>query len=316
MDTNFSREASSFTLMERGFGGYCRRAILASCMALAMFAGPSLAWAGDSHDKKHSSRHHLIDRQRIQDLRERLADLREQLKEQKRHRYNASSTTSGTTAGSLESLQAKVTSLESTVAALLSADTTLLTTLQAAQTQIATLQAKIATMESSPTTGSGGIPDLEKYVSINPDAMNGVKGPHIIFKGVNVHIQSGSGNTVDMTSGLGNLFLGYNETESAVQRGTGAHNLVVGPYHSYTSYGGVVLGIRNAIRGQHVAVLGGTLNTAHGANSSILGGGQNTTGQFNSLFGLNSTVYGGQLNVSLQNYSFTPDQSGGACVGC
>ncbi len=317
MDTNFSRDASSFTLMERGFGNYCLRAILASCMALAIFTGPSLTWAGDSHDKKHASRHHLIDQQRLQDLRERISDLRDRMKEHRRHQHNTSSTGTSTTAGSLADLQAKVTSLESSVAALLSADTTLLTTLQAAQAQIAAMQAKIATMESSPTTGGGGIPDLEKYVSINLGVMNGVKGPHIIFKGVNVHVQSGLGSTADTSSGLGNLIVGYNETESGVLRGTGGHNLVVGPYHTYTSYSGVVLGLRNAIRGQHAAILGGTLNTAYGANSTILGGGQNATGQLNSTtLGLNSTVYGGQLNTSLPNYSLSPPIFDPCSVGC
>jgi len=297
MDTNFSRDASSFTPMERGFGNYCLRAILASCMVLAIFTGPSLTWAGDSHDKKHASRHHLIDQQRLQDLRERIADLREQLKEQKHHRYNASSTMSSTTASSLEALQAKVTSLESSVAALLSADTTLLTTLQTAQAQIAAMQAKIATMESSPTTGGGGIPDLEKYVSINPDVMNGVKGPHIIFKGVNVHVQSGSGSTVDTTSGLGNLIVGYNEPDPLVglTLRNGSHNLVGGRMNYFPSFGGVVFGANNRISGQYSAILGGGQNTA--------------SGQY-------STVYGGQLNVSPTPYSFTPPIPDPCSFGC
>ncbi len=297
MNTNFSRDASSFTLMERGLGSYCLRTILASCMALAIFSGPSLTWAGDSHDKKHASRHHLIDQQRLQDLRERISDLRERLKEQRRHQHNTSSTAGGTTAGSLADLQAKVTSLESSVAALLSADTTLLTTLQAAQAQIAAMQAKIATMESSPTTAGGGIPDLEKYVSINPDVMNGVKGPHIIFKGVNVHVQSGTGATVDTTTGLGNLIVGYNEPDPQVglTLRNGSHNLVGGRMNYFPSFGGIVFGANNRISGQY---------------SAILGGGQNTAS------GLNSTVYGGQLNQSMTSYSFTPDQSGGGCLGC
>jgi hypothetical protein len=287
MDTNFSRDASSFTLMERGLGNYCLRAVLASCIALVMFTGPSLAWATGSHDKHRTSRHQLIDHQRIQDLRERISDLRERLKEHRHHQHNTTSAAGGTTAGSLADLQAKVTLLESSVAALLSADTTLLTTLQAAQAQIAALQAKIATMESSPTTGSSGIPDLDKYVIINPDVMNGVKGPHIIFRGVNVHVQSGSGSTADTTSGLGNLIVGYNEVDPLVglTLRNGSHNLVGGRMNYFPSFGGAVFGTNNRISGQHAAILGGTANTASG---------------------LSSTVYGGYNNSSLTTNSFTP----------
>jgi len=302
MDTNFSREASSFTLMERGLGNHCLRAVLASCMALAIFTGPSLVWATDSNANHHSSRHRLIDHQRIQNLKERIADLRERLKEHKHHQYNASSTTSSTTAGSLEALQTKVTSLESSVATLLSA----VTALQTAQAQITTLQARIAALESSPAGGSGGVPDLEKYVSIDPNPINGVNGPHIIFKGVNVHVQSGSGATIDTTTGLGNLIIGYNETDPSVGLlRNGSHNLVGGQMNSFSSSGGLVFGVRNAIRGQYAAILGGERNLASGLNSSILGGGQNTaSGQY-------STVYGGQLNVSPTPYSFTPVQTVG-----
>ena len=318
MDTNFSREASSFTLMERGLGNHCLRAVLASCMALAIFTGPSLVWATDSNANHHSSRHRLIDHQRIQNLKERIADLRERLKEHKHHQYNASSTTSSTTAGSLEALQTKVTSLESSVATLLSADTTLLAALQTAQAQITTLQAQIATLESRPAGGGGGVPGLENYVSINPDPMNGVNGPHIIFKGVNVHVQSGSGatnTTTPTTTGLGNLIIGYNEvrTDGVGLNRTGSHNLVGGQMNAFSSFGGLVFGVRNAIHGQYAAVLGGELNIASGLNSSILGGGQNTaSGQY-------STVLGGQQNVGpASQYIIRPDfqpppPTGGVC---
>jgi hypothetical protein len=158
------------------------------------------------------------------------------------------------------------------------------------------MQAKIDAMESKPTSG-GGIPDLEKYVLINPDVMNGVKGPHIIFKGVNVHVQSGSGSTADTTTGLGNLIVGYNEPDPLVglTLRNGSHNLVGGRMNYFSSFGGAVFGMNNRISGQHAAILGGGQNTASG---------------------LNSTVYGGQLNQSMTSYSFTPDQSGGGCVGC
>jgi len=37
-------------------------------MALALFAGPGMVWAGDS------DKHRLINQQRVQDLKERVAD--------------------------------------------------------------------------------------------------------------------------------------------------------------------------------------------------------------------------------------------------
>lgn len=314
MDTNFSREASSFTLMERGLGSYCLRAVLASCMALAIFTGPSLAWATDSHANHQASRHRLIDHQRIQNLKERISDLRERLKEHKHHQHNGISTTSSTTAGSLEALQAKVTSLESSVAALLSADTTLLNSLQAALAQVTTLQVRIVALESSPAGGGGGVPGLENYVSINPDPMNGVNGPHIIFKGVNVHVQSGSGatnTTTPTTTGLGNLIIGYNETDPSVGLArNGSHNLVGGQLNSFSSFGGLVLGVRNVISGQHAAILSGERNTASGLKSSILGGDVNTAS------GQSSTVFGGFSNTGSNaasgQYSIKPDlQAGG-----
>ena len=39
--------------------------------------------------------------------------------------------------------------------------------------------------------------DLAKYVKIEPGVVNGVKGPHVIFSGVNLHVESGSGTTAD-----------------------------------------------------------------------------------------------------------------------
>jgi len=288
MSKNFSRDVSRVTFMERSLSSYSLGAILASCMALVIFSGPSLTWATDSNKKV--SGHRLIDHQRIQDMKERVAELRERMKH---HQHNGG----GTTARTLEALQAKVTSLESNMAAVLSADSTMLTTLQAAQAQIMALQARIATLENRPAGGSGGVPDLEKYVSINPNPMNGVTGPHIIFKGVNVHVQSGAGATVDATTGLGNLIIGYNEPAQGgvgLNR-TGSHNLVGGQMNSFSSSGGLVFGSNNKLSGRFAAVLGGEQN--------------NAVGWF-------STVYGGQLNQSMTNYSYTPDQSNQGCLGC
>ena len=106
--------------------------------------------------------------------------------------------------------------------------------------------------------------------------------PLIIFEGVNVHIRSGLGATDDGGSGLGNLIIGYNElpeetAEATVAaRKTAAHNLVIGPYHSYASVGGLVAGCRNVLAGSHVTVLGGENNRAEGFAVTVSGGTQNT----------------------------------------
>jgi hypothetical protein len=290
-----SRNTSGTSFKQTDLSRSALRIILASCMALSILSTSPLSWATDSHNP---SSHRLINQQRIQEMKEQAAELRERLKDHQSHR--------GGVPGSFEALQAKVVSLETSLNALLSADTTILTNLQAAQAQISALQAKVVTLESKPTSG-GGLPDLDKYVSIHTSPINGVNGPHIIFKGVNVHVQSGSGATVD-TTGLGNLIIGYNETDPAVGLiRTGSHNLVSGEMNSFSSSSGLVFGLRNSIRGQHATILSGERNVASGQYSSILGGGLNTaSGQY-------STVYGGQQNTSSTDYAVKPQlQTGGS----
>lgn len=266
--------------MERGRSSRCLRAILMSCMALALFAGPTLGWAGNSN--KNPSGHQLINKQRIHDLKERVADLREQLKEQKNHQQNG-----GGTPGSLQALETRVAALEATVAKF--DPSTLIATLESLQKQIADmndlrLNERLAALDNK-TTALGDkvtnveksvVPDLGKYLSINTGVVNDLKGPHIMFHGVNVHVQSGTGTTADATSGLGNLIVGYNETATGVVR-NGSHNIVGGQMNSFGSFGGLVIGMHNRISGQHAAVLGGGQNRAEGPYSTVVGGQQNTS---------------------------------------
>jgi hypothetical protein len=258
-----------------------------------------LAWAGNSKADHNASRHRLINQQRIQELKERVADLRDRLKDHKQHQHGGS----GTTTTSLEGLQAKVTALETSVQALINTNTTLLNTITALQNE--NLPTRVATLET--TKPSGGIPGLENYVEIKTGSMDGVNGPHLIFKGVNVHVRSNSGATVDST-GLGNLIIGYNEnaTGGVALNRLGSHNLVGGQMNSFSSSGGFVFGSNNTVSGRFATVFGGERNVASGLNSSILGGGQNTAS------GPYSTVYGGQQNMSSANYDVKPQmQSGG-----
>lgn len=282
---------------DAAIGQHFRRAFMTALVIVCAATSTLPAHAGDS------SGHRLLNQQRLEQLKQQVAELRQKIKTHKQHQHNT-----GGTNTSLADLQARVTSLETSVTTLLNADHTLFSTLQASQTQIAALQTRIATLESRPSGGGGGVPDLERYVSIDPNPINGVNGPHIIFHGVNVHIQSGSGSTADTTTGLGNLIIGYNETDPAVGLArNGSHNLVGGQMNSFRSFGGVVFGMRNTIQGQYAAVLGGERNVGSGMLSTVLGGGQNTAG------GQYSTVYGGLMNTAHSPYSIAPElQAGGS----
>ena len=86
---------------------------------------------------------------------------------------------------------------------------------------------------------------IAPYVSLDMNAMNGVTGPNIVFKGANVHVMSSTSETD--TSGTGNLIVGW----ATLPTGTlpspfrsGSNNLMVGDAGNYTSYGGFVAGLQ------------------------------------------------------------------------
>ncbi len=152
---------------------------------------------------------------------------------------------------------------------------------------------------------------FSNYLKVNPNVINGLKGPHVIFEGVNVHVRSGSGQTWDkdpdyltnnpeLVVGLGNLIIGYNEVISGAPARTGSHNIVVGINHSYSSFGGFVAGLNNEICGLYSSVSGGWNNTASGNESSISGGSGNTAyGHLSSVSGgWNNTASGNESSIS------------------
>ena len=176
---------------------------------------------------------------------------------------------SGLTA-QIASLQASVSSMSAVIKEQDAKIASLETALSDQAAQSADLQGQLDTMASN------RVFDLEPFVSVAAGDINGLAGPHIVFNGANVHIQSGSGATNDggLTRGLGNLVIGYNEAPYSI-RGTerkGSHNLVVGPAHRYSSFGGLVAGSGNAIMGQSASIAGGENNIAVGNFSSISGG--------------------------------------------
>ena len=117
-------------------------------------------------------------------------------------------------------------------------------------------QAAIETMGfvTGAHTIAAGSP-LDPYVTVDPNPINGLAGPHIIFTGANIHVRNGSGSTEGAVNGKGNLIVGYNEY--SIENRTGSHNMVVGPYHTYSSYGGLVAGFDNKITGDNASVSGG-----------------------------------------------------------
>jgi trimeric autotransporter adhesin len=117
-------------------------------------------------------------------------------------------------------------------------------------------------------------------------------------------------------NGLGNLIVGYNEPRSSLvlfgdfgpDNHTGSHNIVVGQFHNFSSFGGLVVGQFHEISGEFASVSGGASNTASGFGSTVSGGLGNTAsgifssvsgGSGNTASGINSSVSGGSGNTAI-----------------
>jgi len=256
-----------------------RRIVMSSALAIVMMTViiPVGEATAGSENQERSGKHYLFDPKRMQDFKTKIAEM----KDQEKHHHGRSE--SG--GGSSQDLPAQVAALQNQVATLSSVNTSLVTQLQTAIAEIALLGGRVSTIEKN----SGGsnpavLASLAKYVVVDTNTINGVKGPHIIFRGANVHVQSGSTMTDDgglVLTGLGNLFIGYNESpdpsivydiagcDRAV---TGSHNLVIGKGNLVTSYGSMVMGAQNCATGKQATILGGEVNESHGDWSTILGG--------------------------------------------
>jgi hypothetical protein len=150
-----------------------------------------------------------------------------------------------------------------------------------------------------------------KYVA------SGVGGkPTIKFSGVNLQVVNGLGETSSV-NGEGNLVIGYDEN-SAERTQTGSHNLILGEQQMFTSFGGILGGVLNAVTAPYASVSGGAGNTASGEESSVSGGANNTasgvqssvTGGFeNTASGEGSSVSDGNANTASAGQSSV---SGGA----
>ncbi len=165
--------------------------------------------------------------------------------------------------------------------------------------EIADLQAQVATLEA------GIVPNLGTYLRI--DETNPQR-PTAWFEAVNVMVVNGTGTTAGVTNGLGNLIVGYDEFFGGPDDNKGgSHNLVVGPAHNYSSFGGFVAGVHNSLLAENATVSGGSGNTAQGLRSSVSGGRDNAAseifssvsgGRDNAASGIWSSVSGGTNNTA------------------
>jgi len=200
--------------------------------------------------------------------------------------------------------------------------TTPLKTVTTLQKQVATLQGQVATLKST----LAGVTATLHGVTRVKDA-NGYDTLKI--SGVNVQIVNGSGSE-DTLNGVGNLILGYDDNYLSPKPRTGSHNLIVGDYNSWTSYGAIVAGTGDLGAGPYASVLGGEANIATGTSSvivsgvdndiptagpgaAVLSGWGNTAsapqaatagGADNTASGWYSSVTGGENNVASGNYAW------------
>jgi len=188
----------------------------------------------------------------------------------------------------------------------------LLQVIQDLQNQIGALQGQMADVNFIESTvvalqeevenQQAYISDLEQYISINDET--------VLISGANLQVVSGEGSTDADVNGTGNIIIGYNEDNTSDK--SGSHNLVVGYGHTYSSYGGIVVGYGNSITGDYSSVSGGASNTASGQYSSVSGGLSNTAegvwssvlgGYGNTASGANSSVSGSVSNTFLGSSS-------------
>jgi hypothetical protein len=182
---------------------------------------------------------------------------------------------------------------------------------------------------------ANSILDLNGYITFD----NSSGYPTVLFNGINVQIVNGTGAT-QTVNGLGNLIVGYNRPRTAMPvcslgafatepectaRGgvwarnhkSGSHNVIAGDFNGYSSWGGVVFGLENAIAAPYASVTGGAGNLASGDLSSVGAGSLNTaSGMYGSVTGgLSNVAAGAFSSVGGGNARSVPDARGWAAGG-
>ena len=168
--------------------------------------------------------------------------------------------------------------------------------------------------------------EILQFVHVETEEIRGVRGPHWIIEGANVHVRSGLGQTYARTcpggspgscvssNHLGSLIVGYNELPPSPSFSrSGMHHLIVGPEHFYGGSGGFVAGRHNTILNRGASVTGGIHNEAVGSYSSVSGGSENSTfrhaasvsgGFRNVAIGAWSSVSGGEERETLDDFNW------------
>jgi hypothetical protein len=137
----------------------------------------------------------------------------------------------------------------------------------------------------------GRVSALERTLT-HVTSVTGEEGrPEVRITGANLRLVNGLRATAT-ANGLGNLLVGYSEPRQGENVQTGSHNVVVGQGHNFSSFGGLVVGRQNEIRGAFAAVSGGFDNTASGASAAVCGG------IFNRASGESAAVSGGFGNTA------------------
>ena len=136
-------------------------------------------------------------------------------------------------------------------------------------TQLLTTQAELLTtqteLQQTIAEQQAYIAQLQQHVSVSDET--------VLISGANLQVVSGQGSTDALVNGTGNIIIGYDEEALFGNADkSGSHNLVVGYGHTYSSFGGIVVGYNNSIIGYFSSVSGGYLNTASGVWSSVSGG--------------------------------------------
>jgi len=130
-----------------------------------------------------------------------------------------------------------------------------------------------------------------------------------LFEGGNVFITNGK-DSISEINGKGNLIVGGKSAD--VKANPGSHNVIIGLYHKYSAFGGLVAGYGNEISAEYASVTGGKYNIASGHSSSISGGQNNKAtvvdssvsgGASNQANGRFASVTGGNNNIASGWYS-------------
>jgi hypothetical protein len=165
---------------------------------------------------------------------------------------------------------------------------------------------------------------LKHFSLVDLDDGQGGVVKTIRITGVNVQIVNGLGATngnandpfnmnasASHTNGAGNLIIGYDEPLIGIPvNRTGSHYLVVGPGHTFSGFGGAVVGSSNASTAPYASVYAGAGSKSTGVGACITGGNGNLAGgAFSSVTGgFNSSAAGEVSSVGggLRNFASGP----------